>query len=1278
MSSGDVLTQNDQSVSTLSSRLEHLIQTTRRLLRSTWVAIGLGVSVGLFLATLVIVTMLDLTVPLWPAFRFTGLLFIAVPTIWAFVVGVARPLFRRLTQVTVARRIEQELPGIHNRLVSCVDLSNNGSQRHSQAFYHRLIHEAWERVREFQPRRVLDLITLRRSSVFAVLTVVAFLVAFFVFPDRLPTAMARIFQPFADIPPASGVLYDVLIGDQTEPGHCDVLRGEDIDFNVVLIKGEVDPPGGSDPLRLEIYTTDNEGIHKELRYNFPEMESHKTFFKLTGLQDNFSYRVFGGGTWSKKYVVTMLDRPRIVGLQTALHYPTYMRITQPRLGPAQSADVSGPIDSTVEITVDVEGDAFEGEIELLERRNRLVEVPDRSERVWFTDQMPAGTAGHGNWAWDEVQLGQKSHTDAAGVGAHGHGFENAPVGFELLPGESLYADVYLPADQVVETIMLKFHDGKDWEHRAYWGADKIGEGQPGTPGHVHVGDLPSAGKRIRLEVPAIDLGLDGGKIHGVSFAVFGGQAIWGSTGSMPPAHMQITELAVNEAFLMREIQPRDIKLGHPAKWSGKFPLLRDGFYRVVLRNSLKYPNQQMNEGKLTAIPDLPPQVVIERPIQDLVVSEPIRVPVFISAYDDFGIEEITLSLQLPDSGGFRGRPVRKYEKPQQSENAVVMLDLKEEGLKLDQTLRYRVEVRDAKGQSATTLDYTIKIAKDNNAADQQFTQYQDKTETLQDKFELLVQEQAKVEAIADELEAKFGNLTDKIEQAQAAAEAKAEAETKNNPTQPAVPPKPIELNESEKQQLQELKQELAKVTPIEDRALQLAQEVANEMKQVADQSAKLDMLAPEIAEQVQGVQEAFQELALQPMQELRNLVNDGAQPAQADPQLSEIEAQSDQVMETLADLEERIAAVAKAQELSRENVEQAVAQLEEDVLQQNAGIANRELMNLRDSIAKMREDLTELNETQQELIADAQKDLSKPVFDALMEAQGDLDGNVEPVLDDAQELLASEILADVREQAGRPEFKPALAEAMAADAPHEAADAGNEPAGNEPAGNEPAGNEPAGNEPAGNEPAGNEPAGNEPAGNEPAGNEPPGKNLSPDPERHEFQESQLEQAQELQSAEAALAADQEILDDLVKSLSEQLPEASGAELTPEQAAQLQQLLNAKTTREALAMFQRLEQMLTQNGQPQPPGDPNQKPVPAQLPPSAKLAAIGNEAGVVGGVEAILVDLGDFDLKARTVIMKMQPREREELLQGLREEGPEGYRKFIRDYFHRLTKVQTKK
>ena len=98
------------------------------------------------------------------------------------------------------------------------------------------------------------------------------------------------------------------------------------------------------------------------------------------------------------------------------------------------------------------------------------------------------------------------------------------------------------------------------------------------------------------------------------------------------------------------------------------------------------------------------------------------------------------------------------------------------------------------------------------------------------------------------------------------------------------------------------------------------------------------------------------------------------------------------------------------------------------------------------------------------------------------------------------------------------------------------------------------------------------------------------------------------------------------------------------------------------------MFRRLEQMMSETAQPTPIA--NQPPPPSQTEPA--------DLTEIGAVDAILVELDDFDLNARTVIMKMQPREREDLLQGLKEEGPEGYRAFIRDYFRRLTKVQATK
>jgi hypothetical protein len=116
--------------------------------------------------------------------------------------------------------------------------------------------------------------------------------------------------------------------------------------------------------------------------------------------------------------------------------------------------------------------------------------------------------------------------------------------------------------------------------------------------------------------------------------------------------------------------------------------------------------------------------------------------------------------------------------------------------------------------------------------------------------------------------------------------------------------------------------------------------------------------------------------------------------------------------------------------------------------------------------------------------------------------------------------------------------------------------------------------------------------------------------------------------------------------------------------------QLREMMNGKNQQQAQAMFQRMQQMLAQAMQ-----QDNQNPTEAQLPMPSALSPIGNQEGVIGGVEQILVDLDDLDVNTRVVIMKMQRKEREELLQGLREEGPEGYRQFIKDYFRRLTEVQ---
>ena len=65
---------------------------------------------------------------------------------------------------------------------------------------------------------------------------------------------------------------------------------------------------------------------------------------------------------------------------------------------------------------------------------------------------------------------------------------------------------------------------------------------------------------------------------------------------------------------------------------------------------------------------------------------------------------------------------------------------------------------------------------------------------------------------------------------------------------------------------------------------------------------------------------------------------------------------------------------------------------------------------------------------------------------------------------------------------------------------------------------------------------------------------------------------------------------------------------------------------------------------------------------------------GSSGGSMYWSRALMSPDDRIDLPARTVILKMQPRVREQLLQAMRDEGPEGYQPFIRQYFRRLAEA----
>jgi hypothetical protein len=158
---------------------------------------------------------------------------------------------------------------------------------------------------------------------------------------------------------------------------------------------------------------------------------------------------------------------------------------------------------------------------------------------WIDDSLPAGTALGGNepWTWvsSPTMSGTKAHQSSINAGIHEHAFQEISTPLEVGAGDKMFVNVYLDPANLPEEIMVNWNDGS-WEHRAFWGADKIGYGTLGTVSRFKAGALPAGGQWVRLEVPASAVGLEGKTVKGMSFSAFGGRVTWDVTGKTSPTN----------------------------------------------------------------------------------------------------------------------------------------------------------------------------------------------------------------------------------------------------------------------------------------------------------------------------------------------------------------------------------------------------------------------------------------------------------------------------------------------------------------------------------------------------------------------------------------------------------------------------------------------------------------------------------------------------------------------------------------------------------------------
>ncbi len=1308
--------------------IQQLISRTRRLLRSSWMLTGMAIVCAIMLGTLFLAASADMLLTLWTSFRWVALAAVLIPTFWALAVGVLKAGLRRLGSRNVARNIEKNIPEIHNRLLSCVDLADEREDRPlSAAFRQRLVDETKDRVQVFDPWTVLDFTRMRRASLAAAVVMAIFVLTWLMLSTRFSTAIARIFRPWADIPPTTGVVYKVA------PGDSSVLRGDPIEFVVDVEAG--DP----NDLQIEISTDDG---NAPLRYDLRRRNNHRWTLALSSFEKSFDYRVTGGGTWTLPYHITMVDRPKIVSLHATLHFPKYFGPVKPRPNPPQTADIAGPEQSEVEVTVGAEGDVARGEIRLYQLKTRQIPATERPERIWFDEKVPDGATCKGTWQWDHKEPERASHSDPAAQGVHGHFFLNASNAFAVKPEEMLFTYVYIPADASPKTLMLKYHDGQRWGHQVYWGEEQASSGKSANDQHC-MGPLPTPGRWVRLEVPAGHVGLEGKPLRGMAFGAVGGQCLWHKAGALPSAMMNIAKLVRTDALPMQT--------AGKGQWTDRFPLLHDGYYRVHLENELKAGNLTMKEGKFTAIPDRPPQIVLERPDGDLTLSAPQKVPLAASVYDDFALDEVRIAVQKSESESPGITTLKKYSGIVCSDTAVLSLDLEPFKLKPGDQIRYHLEARDRKGQTVSTVERIIRIAADNNAADQQLARFEKEQKDLQEKLAKLIAQQNKTNEENRRIEAKYATVDQKIQEAKTAAQ---------NASPAGSEPKQTEVDPETLKQLEQQRQEIAAAATAQEQNAAAARQLTNELNHLAEQASQQQMLPPEILAEFREAQKTFEHTAVQPMQQLAAEMKQESTAKQPDsPPMADWQRRGENAGKEMESLAQRLKALEQARNQLKAGAEEALAKLRNELLRQQASDAARELQQLRNMMAGLQKELQHLEGRQLESL-DTARTAHESAIPELAKKQDSLERQEAGPLAEAGELLQHERPRRMKQPSQASDLQNRQEGEDSSASQEQSAQSSPEAKSEEKPNAQTAGKEAQKNEKQAEriyEPALGGPspkldpriAEKQPAPK--AADTPATASTNPD-RREELQSREFQKLTELNMAQQSLGSDIHSLDKLLSQLPQdhkaassdaqqpntQQPQgaqqAQGSQLQSPDAQQTQssQQQSPSSQQQQGSQQQTPDSQQAQSSQPQTPdpqqtsgsqqaaemqqGDPSEQQLSqlmqspameramematrlqaaraagrAQRNPQQSQAAANPSQGQNANTPALFGTRGDMtnqkqldkqlrdlDPATRSMILKMQPRVREELLQGMREQGPEGYRQFIREYFQRLSKVDDK-
>jgi len=693
------MTQLAPTIGQQAQQLGQLVRHTRSRLRRNSVLTGVAMTVAIVVGCLVLMAAIDMALPMPVALRVALASVLAAVVLVCFALLVLWPAVRPIRSNAVASRIERTVPRMHNRLITVLEMGAIDGRQ--DTFLDRLIQQTAERLAGFRIEQVAPPRHLRRASTAAAAVVTVAVLMLVGFPERMPTAIARIVQPTAPIPPVSWVKLTA------DPGDTDVLQGDPLTVRAVVDRG--------DPERIDIRLRPVGG--KWTTYRMDRDMLGRFSYRMSAVETSYEYQLLGGGTWTPPHRIRAVRRPIVEDVDLAVRFPQYMRRPEPRPVDNDAGRVTAPVGGHVIFRAGVLHDPVEGRIETFRRITETRTKEVESEVVWFEDDVPDDAVVEGTWRWvtSPVYSGERAHTfDWSG---EPYGLTTRLNPLTLTPSDSLFLYVRLDREDPPERLRVQL-DGEPTSYLMIWGPKP--KKLPTVKGRetVYAGELPEPGQWHRLGYACEMLpGMPGSdrelKVRGIRFETTGGEIHFDRAGALAyrDTEQQITRLESTGVTPMRF----DEEAG---QWIGELPVEEDALAKLWFTNAQGHRSADMEPIPVIAARDLPPSLLVERPSRSLTVDEPTPVPVWIRSSDDFGVAAVGMSFARDPNQ--LGEPDWMFEYDEQVKTSRLTLssiDPRAREMTPGGSIFYTIHVRDYAGQTARSEVHRLSLVANTAATD---------------------------------------------------------------------------------------------------------------------------------------------------------------------------------------------------------------------------------------------------------------------------------------------------------------------------------------------------------------------------------------------------------------------------------------------------------------------------------------------------------------------------------------------------------------------------------